>query len=65
MFFDGLIAAEGANSEKARMFDAPPLGKLLPALVDVASQCVSAVRNKELTAEEAIARIYREASDCR
>jgi Fe-S-cluster containining protein len=44
VFLESLLAAEKVNGEKARLFDSPPLGGLIPRLVAFASPLITAIR---------------------
>jgi len=65
IFFDGLLAADRDGSSRIRLFDCPPLGRVAPKLTAVTTPWVNAVRQDNLSPEQAKELIYQAADKYR
>ena len=61
IFFDSLLAAEQAGSDRVRLFESPPLAKAAPGLITATAPWVDAVRKGSLNPNYAKKMIHIEA----
>ena len=64
VFLESLLAGEKVHSGKTKLLDSPPLGRLVPALVDAASQVIVAFKAGCLNEAEALKGIISAAEKC-
>ena len=53
IFLESLLAGEKVNGGKTKLLDSPPLGKLVPGLVDAAGQFIVAFKAGRMNEAEA------------
>ena len=61
IFFDSLMAAEQAGSDKVRLFESPPLARHAAGLIEATAPLADAVRSNSLDPEHAKRLINQEA----
>jgi hypothetical protein len=61
IFFDGLLAAGAAKSDKVRLFDCPPLANCCPELVEATAEWMKAVQQGALAPDKGLKLIEAEA----
>jgi hypothetical protein len=65
IFLESLLVADRHGSLKIRLFDCPPISRIVPALVAITAPLMDAIRNGTLTTEYAERLIRQQVEQCR